>query len=138
MQPQLLGALLSYTVHAYARSQFVMYEDCPEIRQFTTRENGYLVLMTIIARMKRDEPSNGEIRSAVPVGEFAKHHAVSRGTVHNVLNFARERGWIEQTARGGREIGLSPTFVDMCERWVALELEWMGEMSKAALRMQAH
>jgi hypothetical protein len=128
----LLGAVMSYTVFAYQRSQFIMYEPCPEVREFTKRDNGYLVLMMMIERMQYPAAPGGDIQTAVPTLEFAKRYAVSRGTVRNVLGFAEQQGWIKQTKRGGHEIIVSPAFAETCERWVALELEWMGEMASAA------
>jgi hypothetical protein len=128
--PEILGAVLTYNVHAYDRSQFMLHEDYPQIRELMSHEFGYLFLMMLIRHMRRE--SSGEVVSAVPISDFAEQFSASRGTVRNLLQFAQTHGWLRLKTKGGHEVALSESFADQAERWVALELEWAGEFAALA------
>jgi hypothetical protein len=130
-RPSFIGAVLSYNVNAYAHSKFALHEDYPEIRALMSHEYGYLVLMSLLAGLRRSQ--TGEATSRLPIGDFAQRFSASRGTVRNLLQLAQQEGWLTMAARGGHEVTLEAKFADTLEAWAALEMEWAGEFARQAV-----
>lgn len=129
----MLCEVLSYGVCAYLHSGFVLSMDYPEVRAFMAREQGYLVLMALAESMSHvpADPSC-RVMARAPSVELGRRLGVSRGTVRNLLNMAREQGWVQAIGRGGHDVELSPAFAQRCTEWMSLELAWMNGMAHAA------
>jgi hypothetical protein len=128
----ILAEVLTFNVLAYLRSGFVLYEDLPPVQAFMSRENGYTVLMSLIQSMRR--ATDGSVCATAPSADLAERFSLSRGSVRNMLAAASEANWLRIVDRGGHTLELAPEFVAVCERWVALELEWMRGLMIAAAR----
>lgn len=126
----LVSAVLHYQVNAYTHSNFMLHENIPEARMLMSHEYGYLVLMSLLAEMQRDEAGN--MVSTIPIGHFALRYAASRGAVRNLLHFAQAEGWLSLPAKGGHVVWLSAHFANTLERWAALEMEWISELARLA------
>ena len=57
---------------------------------------------------------------------------MARSTVRNLLTESQKQGWLHVDVRGGHALTLSDEFVMICQRWVALEMVWTGELANAA------
>jgi hypothetical protein len=135
----MLGEVFFCNVLAYLKSGFILYEDLPPVQAFMSRESGYTILMSLIQTMRRAD--DGSVHASAPNAELSERFALSRGSVRNMLVAASEEHWLQLLKRGGYAVVLSPEFAAACERWVALELEWMRGLLVAAahtVRTRAH
>ncbi|MFZ2450025.1 MAG: hypothetical protein WAW36_05855 [Methylovulum miyakonense] len=127
--PEILGELMTYIVYAYRHDRFGLSEAFPAIDYFLLRENGYVTLMEITRSMRFEQ---GEWYAQAPSVILSKNFSMARGTVRNLLAYSEKQGWLTNCARGGHKITLSSDFATSCQRWVSLEMVWMGGLINAA------
>jgi hypothetical protein len=128
--PGLLALTFTYAIQAYLHDHFILPESVPQLRAFMQRNHGYLVMMKLI-KTKHRSP-DGRLLASVPVQSLASRIMLARGSVRNVLNMARDEGWIKRIERGGHEVELSDEFVDICDKWMGLEFVWMAGRLRVA------
>jgi hypothetical protein len=126
----MLSEVFFCNVLAYLKNGFILYEDLPPVHAFMSRESGYTILMSLIHTMHCAD--DGRVHASAPNAELSARFSLSRGSVRNMLVAASEEHWLQVLKRGGHAVVLSPEFAAACERWVALELEWMHGLLVAA------
>jgi hypothetical protein len=132
VRAMVMQEVMSYFMHAYERSQFTIHESYPVLQFFVSREHGFVVLMKLILQMQLCP--DGTYQTSISHSALADRFAISRGTVRNILDAAAAQGWLTCSGRGGHVVVLSQDFADICANWVALDLEWAGELALFAYR----
>jgi len=126
--PQLVFALMSHRISAYAREGFVPTERYPLIQQFMQRRHGYHVFLGLVDGLREDE---AQAELSLSVSGLATRLDVARGTIRNTLQLATDSGLIQHDNPRAPML-LTPAFMRLARRWMAMEVTWMNGMCRAA------
>jgi hypothetical protein len=127
-----IGAAASHTIVPYLTDGFTPLEAFPEIRVLLLHDYAFLVLCHLIRTMERTP--EGTTVGEAPSLALSRRFGMPRAQVRNLLDIARDAGWVEAVGRGGHAVTLSPQFADLCQRWVAHDLACWSRVAHAASR----
>lgn len=127
-QPGVLTGFAREVVECYLAHRFSMLEPFPETEALFKQDFGYLIFAHLIQTMQAQE--GADVFGSAPAGEMSRRYGMSRATVRNFLDLAERQGLVVSEGKGGHRIRFTPDFVDLVERWVAMDLAWLNYLVK--------
>jgi hypothetical protein len=130
--PPVVYEVLCYRIDAYLHDRFVLTERFPLIQGFMLHKHGYHVFLSLMAALR---PGQGEASAAISVSGLAQRFQVARGTIRNTLDLAQESGHLVLDGDEG-VVRITPAFLHLSLRWMAMEATWMHGLTQAAVSQQ--
>lgn len=104
----------------------------PELAAFIDVDAGYSILLHMLRALPAEA---GRLRPGaidVPHGPTARRFGVSRGHVANLMGAAAAGGFVTIRGRGGKDVFVEPSLIDLAERWFAAQMALMDASASAA------
>ena len=117
---------------AFVLANGTLLDDFPRVREFATRDCGYLVLTEVMSAIYAE--LRGEPVRILSCRGLAESLRISRSHINNLLALAQQERWFVIGYRG-RLDEVDPAFVAEFEQWSSVQLAHNASIADAVLGM---